>query len=200
MLEKLKALNANRWAHMKINESAISELDHVAMRLVSSKDRYLNVEEKTKVPWFVIAVIHEREASQSWTANLAQGDPFNRRSTHVPRGEGPFSSWEEAAIHALVHDDHLDRWGDWSIGGLLTALEKFNGLGYYNRKKPSPYIWAKTNQYNSGKYTSDGHYDPNAVDHQNGCAGLLARMQDIDPSITLKETNDQTTKRNQASE
>ena len=190
MLEKLKALNTNRWSHMQINDNAKSELDHVAMRLVSSKDRYLNVAEKTNVPWFVIAVIHEREASQSWTANLAQGDPFNRRSTHVPRGEGPFSSWEEAAIHALISDDHLNIWSDWSIGGMLTALEKFNGLGYYNRKTPSPYVWAKTNQYKSGKYVADGRYDPNAVDHQDGCAALLSRMKNIDETINLGETND----------
>ena len=32
------------------------------------------VSSKTHVPWGIIAVIHEREASQSWKANLAQGD------------------------------------------------------------------------------------------------------------------------------
>jgi lysozyme family protein len=35
-------------------------------------------------------VIHEREASQSWKANLAQGDPWNAVSIHIPRGRGPF--------------------------------------------------------------------------------------------------------------
>ena len=30
--------------------------------------------------------------------------------------------------------------------------------------------WAATDQYSSGKYTSDGVYDPNVVDRQLGCA------------------------------
>ena len=170
---------------MEVNEDAISELDRVAKRLVAAKSRYQTVSDKTGVPWYVISVIHEREASQSWEANLAQGDSWRRRSTHVPKGEGPFDNWESAAIHALIHDDHLNAWTDWSIGGILTALEKFNGLGYYNKKTPSPYIWAKTNQYKKGKYTSDGHYDPTAVDHQNGCAALLARMKLLDNSINI---------------
>jgi lysozyme family protein len=49
--------------------------------------------------------------------------------------------------------------------------------------RPSPYIWASTDQYVEGKYIADGHYDPNAVDHQLGCAALLARMAIADRSI-----------------
>jgi lysozyme family protein len=64
------------------------------------KARYVAVSDKTGVPWFVIAVIHEREASQSWRANLAQGDPWNRVSVHVPKGRGPFKSWEDAIVAA----------------------------------------------------------------------------------------------------
>lgn len=182
MLENLKAANLKRWQNMKVNESAIPSLDKIAKRLVDAKDRYKAVEAQTGVPWFVIAVIHEREASQSWRANLAQGDPWNQVSTHVPRGQGPFSSWEEAAVNALK-GDKLTTWGDWSIGGTLAALEKYNGLGYVNKGQPSPYVWAKTNQYTSGKYVADGVYDPNAVDKQSGCAALIARMKLMDPSI-----------------
>lgn len=182
MLENLKAKNQKRWESLSINSSAISQLDKVATRLVAAKDRYLAVSKKTNVPWFIIAVIHEREASQSWFANLAQGDRWDRVSTHIPRGQGPFKSWEEAAINAL-HSDHLDTWGDWSPGGALTALEKYNGLGYANKGKPSPYIWSKTNQYTSGKYVADGVYNPDVVDVQNGCAALIKRMQALDSSI-----------------
>ena len=49
----------------------------------------------------MIAAIHEREASQSWNKQLAQGDPLNQVSTNVPRGMGPFNTWEEGAIAAL---------------------------------------------------------------------------------------------------
>src|SRR6185369_1832675 len=58
----------------------------------------------------------------------------------------------------------------------LTMLEKYNGLGYAAKGVPSPYIWAGTNQYQSGKYVRDHVYDPNAVDTQLGCAGLLIAM------------------------
>jgi lysozyme family protein len=44
-------------------------------------------------------------------------------------------------------------------------------------------VWASTDQYARGKYIADGHYDPNAVDTQVGCAALLARMSLIDSDV-----------------
>ncbi len=64
-------------------------------------------------------------------------------------------------------------------------LEEYNGLGYASRGRPSPYIWSGTDQYVSGKYVRDGVYDPNAVDVQLGCAGLLMAMMALDPTITF---------------
>jgi lysozyme family protein len=183
---RLKAANAARWKAMHVTEALATTITSVASRLVApaAKARYQAVEGATKVPWYVVAVIHEREASQSWLASLAQGDPWNRVSIHVPRGRGPFSSWEAAAQDALKNcAPFAARWTDWSIGGLLTLLEEYNGLGYAAHGVPSPYIWASTDQYHSGKYIADGHFDPNAVDHQLGCAALLARMILLDTSI-----------------
>ena len=134
----------------------------------------------------MIAVIHERECSQDWTGSLAQGDPWNRVSVHVPAGRGPFRSWEEAAIDALVNcAPYAARNKDWSIGRTLAKLEQYNGLGYAARGRPSPYIWSGTDQYRSGKYVRDGVYDPNVVDSQPGCAGLLMAMMALDPTITF---------------
>ena len=67
----------------------------------------------------------------------------------------------------------------------MTMLERYNGLGYASRGRPSPYIWSGTNQYVSGKYVRDGVYDPDAVDSQLGCAGLLMTMMALDPTITF---------------
>ena len=184
----LKAANAARWKAMHTDPALAHTLDVVAARLVApaAKQRYRSVGAQTKVPWYAIAVIHERESSQSWAASLAQGDPWNQVSIHVPRGRGPFASWEAAAVDALANcAPFAARWTDWSIGGLLTLLEEYNGLGYAMRGVPSPYIWAATDQYRSGKYIADGHYDPNAVDHQLGCAALLARMAIADKTIDL---------------
>ncbi len=187
-LAKLKTANAARWTAMHADPALVAALDAVAARLIdpAAKARYETVTAQTSVPWFVIAVIHEREASQSWTGNLAQGDPWNAVSVHVPKGQGPFDSWEAAAVNALERcAPYAAHWADWSIGGALTLLEAYNGLGYAQRGVPSPYVWAATDQYKSGKYIADGHYDPNAIDHQLGCAALLARMAVADNSIVL---------------
>lgn len=183
-LVALKAKNLLRWQQCVCSQSLIPTLDAVAGRLVASKGRYVNVELKTGVPWAVVAVIHERESSQSWAASLAQGDPWSKESIHVPAHRGPFPSWEAAAEDALIDcAPHLSKWEDWSIAGALTALESYNGIGYALHNMPSPYVWASTNQYTRGKYIADGHFDPNAIDHQLGCAALLLRMIAEDPSI-----------------
>jgi hypothetical protein len=64
-------------------------------------------------------------------------------------------------------------------------LEQYNGLGYAGRGLPSPYVWSGTDQYHTGKYIHDGVFDPNEVDQQLGCAGILMAMMQIDPSITF---------------
>lgn len=183
-LASLRARNAARWQNAKLTRGP--EFGAVANRLAApaAKARYQAIEAKTGVPWFVIAVTHQRESSQDWSKSLAQGDPWNKKSTHVPKGRGPFASFEDAAIDALKNcAPYAARNTDWSIGGLLTMLEQYNGLGYFNRDLPSPYIWSGTDQYIKGKYVADGKFDPNVVDKQLGCAGLLLAMMEIDPSI-----------------
>ena len=179
-LTALKSANAKRWANARLTRN----MTPAAKALAAVKPRYRTVEASTGVPWFVIAAIHERESAQNWFASLAQGDPWNRVSVHVPAGRGPFKSWEEAAIDALAHcAPYAARNEDWSVGGTLTLLEQYNGLGYAARGVPSPYLWAGTDQYSSGKYVRDGVYDCHAVDSQPGCAGLLLALAALDPTI-----------------
>jgi hypothetical protein len=101
-------------------------------------------------------VIHERESSQNWFASLAQGDPWNRVSVRVPAGRGPFASWEEAAINALVDcAPHVARRASVVRANrtrTITGLDMPRGV-------PSPYLWSGTDQYKSGKYVRDGVYD-----------------------------------------
>jgi lysozyme family protein len=183
-LAKQKAIELGRWNAASVLPSRVQFIDEISHNLVAAKPRYQSVEAQTGVPWSVIAAIHERESSQSWTASLSQGDPWNEKSIHVPKGRGPFKSWEDAAVDALVNcAPQLAKWTDWTIGGALCAFDGYNGEGYWDRGLPSPYIWAATDQYQKGKYTADGHFDPNAVDKQIGVAALLARMSLIDLSI-----------------
>jgi lysozyme family protein len=188
LLQKLSDANRQRSQNMQVNANLISKLDKVARRLIApaAKQRYQAISATTQVPWFIIAVIHEREASQSFAANIAQGNPWNRVSTDVPAGRGPFNSFEEAAIDALTKcAPFAARWRDWTFGGAVTLLEQYNGLGYARRGLPSPYIWASTNQYVRGKFVADHRFDPNVVDQQLGCAALLAQMRLADPTIVF---------------
>jgi lysozyme family protein len=177
----LKAKNAKAWSVVK----PIRDFSAVAKRLCDAKARYQTVEKTTGVPWFLIAVIHEREASQDWNTQLAQGDRLDRKSTHVPRGEGPYKSWEDGAVAALKPMASLNK--DWTAGGSLAMTERYNGIGYFARGIPSPYNWAGTDQYHSGKYVSDGVFNSHVVDSQPGCAGMILAMMKIDPSIKFAD-------------
>lgn len=175
-----------RWGRAKLTRA--NQFKPVAARLAApaAKLRYLAVEKATGVPWPFIAVTHQRESNQNWERSLAQGDPWNRKSTHVPKGRGPFKSWEDAAYDALMNcAPYAGKNKDWSIGGTLTMLERYNGVGYANKSLPSPYVWSGTDQYARGKYIRDGVFDANTVDVQLGCAGLLLAMQAVDPSVNL---------------
>jgi|SRR5882724_3707033 len=183
----LQEQNQTRWQNCHVPADKGPAFAAVANRLTSpvAKARYQSVEKLTGVPWWFIAVVHEREASQNWNTQLGQGDPLSRKSIHVPKGRGPFSTWEEGAVDALVNcPPHASKNTDWSPGGALTMLEKYNGLGYANKGLPSPYVWAGTDQYSKGKYVADGVYDPDAVDSQLGCAGLLKFMNVFKPTVS----------------
>jgi lysozyme family protein len=183
-LNALARANADRWAKAKLTRAV--EANNIALHLFKAKARYQAVEARTGVPWAIIAVIHEREASQNFNTQLGQGDPLNSVSVHVPKGRGPFKTWEDGAWDALVNcGPYLARRKDWSLSASLTALETYNGIGYAARGVPSPYVWAGTDQYRSGKYVKDGIYDPNKVDPQLGCAALLKALMELDPTITF---------------
>lgn len=184
---ELIAANQKRWESCAILPARMVEASAVAKRLVTptAKGIYSQIEELTHVPWHVIAVVHEREASQNWHASIAQGDPWNQVSRHVPKGRGPFKSFIAAAVDALVHcAPHAAQWKDWSAGGTLTILEEYNGLGYEDyHAEASPYLWGATNQEMRGKYVGDGEYSAATWDLQLGCAAMLLRMMDLDKSI-----------------
>jgi lysozyme family protein len=184
----LKALNEQRWANAKLTRGP--EFQAPAKTAVANKARYQSIEGRTGVSWIFIAVSHYREASQKFSESLAQGDPWNKVSTHVPIGRGPFASFEDAAVDALVNcAPFAARNKDWSIGNMLSLLEQYNGLAYALAKRPSPYIWSGTDQYTIGKVVVDhGPIEP-IVDKQLGCAGLILAMVNLDPSIKIDDSS-----------
>ncbi len=196
-LVELQNRNDKRWHDAKVTRSGF---DKVANKADANRNRYLDIvhrcrERGSNMPdeaWVFIAVIHARESDMDFTTHLGQGDPLSRRTTHVPAGRGPFTgpdAFERGAVDALIDcAPHAAlRNKDWSISGMLTYLERYNGLGYASRGIPSPYLWAGTNQYSKGKYVRDGVFDPNAVDKQLGCSGLVLKIDEIDDGINFAE-------------
>lgn len=172
--------NAERWAKAKFTRS--TQINAQAEKIAANRARYEVVSKVTGVPWDVIGVIHYREASGSFAGVLHNGQKIigtGKLTTLVPKGRGPFASWETAAIDALKEaSPYAARNKDWSIAGTLDILERYNGLGYRYKGLPSPYLWAGTDQYVKGKYVADGKYDPNHVDQQLGVAPILMKLRE----------------------
>jgi lysozyme family protein len=189
----LTKANEARWRAMKIDADRIPALDKIVRRVWLNSDHrahYDAISRRTSVPAIFIAAAHLRESDAAWDRSLAQGDRLTHRSMNVPAGripppaQPPFT-FDDAAFDALVTVDHVNAWTDWSIGGLLTKLELWNGAGYYFRGFPSPYVWSWTDQYRSGKFVSDGHFVPGAVDPQIGVAAFIARAMALDQTLSI---------------
>ena len=170
----LAQLNKQRWDNCKVPEANAAAFRSAATRITANRSRYEKVSKLTGVPWWFIGVTHYRESNLDFNTYLGNGQVLNKKTTIVPKGRGPFASWEDGAVDALVNcAPYAARNKDWSVGGSLAMLEQYNGLGYAGKGLPSPYIWSGTNQYTKGKYVSDGVFSATAVDKQLGCAGIL---------------------------
>lgn len=198
-LVALKATNAKRWLNM--NLTGRLDFNVFARKAVANKARYIDIVRRCRAlgsnmpdeAWVFIALTHNRESSMNFATHLGQGDPLDRKTVHVPAGRGPFTgpdAFERGAVDALVYcapNAALSN-KDWSIGGLLTYEERYNGLAYANAGRPSPYVWSGTTAYDpptgpGGKVLQDhGPIEP-VVDKQLGCAGMIQAIIAIDPSL-----------------
>ena len=157
-------------------------------KIAANRSRYEEVEQSTKVPWFVVATIHSLEGSLNFKTHLHNGDPLTARTVHVPKGrplgKPPFT-WEESAIDALQFDG-LTTVTKWTLPMILFKLEGFNGFGYRTRHPEvlTPYLWSFTNHYQKGKFVADGKFDPNAVSKQCGGAAILKALS-LDGTIDI---------------
>ena len=177
---------AAEWDRMTVNTSRIVEFEGYAKFAIANKARYVEVEKATGVPWAMIAVIHRREGDANFNTYLGNGQSLARRTTEVPSGRGPFSSFQAGAVDALKVDQ-LTTVQDWRLEKQLYYLTSFNGWGYW--PKPSPYIWGGTNIQVIGKYVRDYVYDGSVWDTQPGCAPMLYMIAKIDPSVVfVRET------------
>src|SRR5580765_8865208 len=174
---------ARQWNNMVIKPARVHEFAGLAAFAIAHKQIYADIEAKTRVPWPLIAVLHRRESDADFHTYLGNGDSLARRTIHVPRGRGPFPTFQAGAIDAL-HLDGLDAVvPPWPIEKILWWCETFNGWGYAAHGKSSPYVWGGSNQQQSGKYIRDGVWSNSAWDGQPGCAPILAQIAALEPSV-----------------
>src|SRR5262245_63583168 len=102
---ELKSEYAHLWSSMEIRVDKHELVMHVARKLMRHKTQYLAVATRTGVPWFVIAALHNRESDADFGTYLGNGEPLDRVTRLVPKGRGPFETWEEGAIDALTLDE-----------------------------------------------------------------------------------------------
>ena len=185
VFEALAPEYATIWRALTVPAATDAIAAAIARRLLVHRDAYVAVEAATGVPVAVIAAIHEREADGNFHTYLGNGDPYAYVTTHVPAGRGPFPDWQSGAIDA-IHLDALDKAPKpWTIERAAFELETFNGFGYRKWGVRSPYLWAGSNAYSTGKFTSDGHFDASAVDAQLGAMVLLRAFAAIDATLAL---------------
>lgn len=182
-----KAQYEAQWAAMKVPASKMAEAVAVARKIVDNKERYVEVEKATGVPWYWVASVHWREASGRFDRYLGDGEPLDRPTRNVPKRRGPFKDFLSGCVDALTLEG-LDREIDWSIGSQLFNFERYNGEGYRARGLPSPYVFAGSSIYKHGKYNIDGHFVPSMVDTQLGCAVILQALVQIG-AVSFGDTN-----------
>lgn len=175
---------AKQWDGMTINNGRTTEFNQLAQFAVANKARYQTIEQMTNVPWVMVAALHRRESNANFSTYMGNGEPLNRVTRLVPKGRGPFASFEDGAIDAFQLDG-LNKVKDWRLEKMLWYCERYNGMGYEKRGLPSPYVWSGTNVQKRGKYTGDGSFDTSVMDSQPGCAPIISAINKLDPSVQL---------------
>ncbi len=165
------------WANCTLDKERARELTNVKGKILANLPRYEAVSKETGVNAYLIAALHYRETSLRFDRCLHNGEKLPGPTTLVPKGRGPFSSWEESAIDALrLVGLHRTR-PQWPVDCLISS-ELFNGRGYRRRGILSPYVWAGTNWSDEkGKFVADGKFDRWATEKQLGVAAILMAIE-----------------------
>lgn len=163
-----------------------------AKRLLTSRARYESIQSLTSVKVVPCSCIHERECDGDFRCALCNGERIigtNRRTTLVPRGHGPYATFEAGAVDAFAIDglDKVSRDPEgWTQERAVYEWEAFNGFGPRAHGRHTGYVWAGTNVYDGGKYVSDGVWNPNAWDQQLGCVAVMLAMVELAPDVALR--------------
>ena len=173
-LPKLSAGNIDFDFNENLSSRQEKELKAFKKNFEKNKAKYKEVEKRTGVPAELIAAIHWRESSGNFKTYLHNGEKLGKVTQLVPKGIY-FEDWTDAAVHAIkthnpqiVNANNVETWYEFA--------ERYNGLGYRNKGVSSPYVWAGTDNYTSGKYVADGKYSSSYVDQQLGVAVMIKEL------------------------
>lgn len=189
--QKLKSEYENLFQNCEVNNDKAEAVNSIVDRILAKEEKYRLAQNKSGVPWSVIAVIHSLEASLNFNTHLHNGDPLSQKTVRVPKGRPPGNppfTWEASAADALEMDK-LTIWQEWTIPGALFVLERYNGAGSRKKGINTPYLWSFSNHYTKGKFVADHVFDPEAVSKQCGAAVLLKVMEERGIDLGLKTAN-----------
>lgn len=168
----------------QVNPSSMSAAEAIAERIKSdpwaSEYQAASSTVGTGIPPWLIGCLHYREiTSLSLKAYLGDGEMIigtGQKTVDVPKLRGPFATFHDGAVDALnlQFSGVTTGWDD--IGNCLVRAEEWNGEGYFEMGVINPYLFAGTSLYHSGKYGSDGHYDPNLVDEELGIVCIMRAL------------------------
>ena len=164
---ELKGYYTNLCRTAGIQDPRQAEISRIASKIIQNKDRYIEVQQRTNVPWFIIGALHYREeANLNFLGHLHNGDNLLMLTVHVPpnrpkqrpwppQGENLRQIWSYSAVDAL---NEFPKLKPWSLQKVCYAMEEYNGFGCYYHHINTPYLWNYTNQYSQGGYIGDGDY------------------------------------------
>ncbi len=162
---------------INLSDEQKASLEDFMLNWEENKDIYEQVESQTNVPAELIAAIHWRESGGNFNAYLHNGTKIGETLDTI-NGPKVFYSWQDSAVDALTnYNANPENIIQDDFQSYCDYAEHYNGMGYskYHDMK-SPYVWAGTDNYVSGKYVQDGSFDPNTIDRQLGVAVMLKTL------------------------
>lgn len=156
-------------------------------KMVAAKERYKRVADIVGCPVALVAIFHCRENASDlgkFDSYLGNGQPLDKKTTIVPKGRGPFASWEEGAVDALRYDG-IDKVDEWSEERMLYEAEKYNGFGYRPKGVQSPYVWSGSSHYNGGLFYADHKFSYEKKDGNLGAFVLYSLLVQADSEFLL---------------
>jgi len=180
-----------------LNAEQQRDMDQFIKNWDQNKARYEEVATKSGIPAKMVASLHWRESTGDFGTYLHQGDPLGKKAVHEPnfaQGVPIFKEWEPAAEHALGMKNSVKKaykidQNTTNETALASYAERYNGLGYHTyHAQASPYVFAGTDQYDKGKYRSDGAggWDPNYKDTQLGVVPMMRHIDQHEKDLAAK--------------